>query len=264
MFLVGLSCLSASPLQIDVSKDMKLGTDYAEITTGNLRTLEFYHSGSFRVVSATDDATIKVGGGGGGGGGAGGGIDVKYWGGGGGGGGGSAFLPTTVAVSANKTYDVRIGKGGGGTYAGKDGNNGDATELTFEGVPLVSLPGGHGGRASVDLYGSKGGLPADGSIGGEGGDGGDSAPDEDGSDGDDSSQNLGGKGGAAGALPGGAGGGGGAGFGGAGANALTGDSDNAADNSCAGGAGGHGSGMQTQHRGGNGGSGIMVIIYQYK
>src|SRR5271169_5340986 len=129
MFLVGFSYLSANPVQIEVNRDMKRGTDYAEITTGNLRILKFYHSGSFQVVSATDDATIKVGGGGGGGGGAGGGVDAKYWGGGGGGGGGSAFLPTIVAVSANQTYDAIIGKGGDGTYAGNDGKNGDATEL---------------------------------------------------------------------------------------------------------------------------------------
>ena len=240
-------------------------------SSGGYRYHTFTSSSDFVVpsgFSATADYLLVAGGGSGGG---------YYYSGGGGAGG---AIDTTVSLTAT-TYPIVIGAGGAGTYTSV-GNNG-VNSTAFSNTAIGGGYGGHidnyaqsgGSGGGSDGYGSRpgSGTAGQGNDGGNGGTYGGGGGGGKSSAGSNASGNSGGNGGSGidwkslGNSYAGGGGGGGSSSGGAGgssvggAGATNGGIGGAGSINTGSGGGGTGNNVPSAGRGGNGGSGIVIIRY---
>jgi hypothetical protein len=257
-------------------------------TDGNYKVHTFNSSSAFVVSQAgvlnSNIEYLVVAGGGGGGGVQGG--TVTSWSSGGGGGG---YKESTVSISGGTSYTVIVGAGGTGTQGNGAviGTAGGSSEIIGSGLTTVTATGGGAGGTSSYAPGGTSGVTSANAGGsgttaqgwGQGGGGGQGAAGSNGtttvggdggigrqSDIKITSTNVyygGGGGGGIYQFPGGAGGLGG---GGSAANAVNSNGDAGDANTGGGGSGataigGDGSATYT---GGAGGSGIVVIRYQFQ
>lgn len=254
---------------------------------GNFKVHTFNSSGTFQILSGTGTvASLAVGGGGGGG--------TQY---GGGGGGGGLVYTTPGAMYGPGSYPVTVGAGGlgavGNGISGQDGANGGNSVFDPSGANIVAFGGGGGAGITTGHNGGSGGggggvATNAGGLGtlGQGNNGGNATG---------SGTNGGGGGGGCGAVGGDAVGGGAGGSGGVGcSNSISGapifyagggggnssNNSNGIGGNGGGGAaslnasgtdatvntggGGGGGSDNIPFRAGNGGSGRVVVRYQFQ